>query len=41
MIKVADEIIIINNGEISTMPSRSFREGLLGKTLESGLQTLI
>ena len=41
VIKVADEIIIINNGEISTMPSRSFREGLLGKTLESGLQTLI
>ncbi|RQD75650.1 MAG: hypothetical protein D5R97_05665 [Candidatus Syntrophonatronum acetioxidans] len=38
---MTDEIIFVDKGEMRTIPSRSFREGLLGKTLEEGLQELI
>jgi hypothetical protein len=38
---MSDEIILVEKGEIRSLPSRTFREGLLGKTLESGLQELI
>jgi len=38
---MADQIVIVDKGEFKSLPSRSFKEGLLGKTLESGLQELI
>jgi len=38
---MADEIVVFDKSEFKPLPSRSFREGLLGKTLESGLQELI
>ncbi len=38
---MADEILRIEKGEMRTMPSRTFREGFMGKSLEDGLQELI
>jgi len=39
MPKSSDEVFHFNGQELTPMPSRSIREGLLGKTLEDSLQT--
>ncbi len=36
-----DKIFSLRNNEIKPLPSRSFREGLLGSNLEAGLQNLV
>ena len=38
---MTDEIVMVENGAIRSLPARSFRQGLLGKTLEDSLQYLI
>ena len=38
---MTDEIIMVNEGQIKSISFRSFRDGLLGKSLEGGLQELI
>ncbi len=38
---MADEIILVEKGIIRSLPTRTFREGILGKNLEYGLQELI
>jgi hypothetical protein len=37
----SDEIFIINEEDLKSLPWRSMREGLFGKTLEDALQTLL
>ena len=37
----SDEVFVIQNGDLRPLPSRPFRAGLFGKTLEEALQTLI
>jgi len=39
--KKSDEIFIIDKDKLNSLPSRSMREGLFGKTLEDALQTLL
>ena len=41
MANESEEIIVIEGEELRAVPSRSMREGLLGKSLEDGLQTLL
>ena len=37
----SDEVFLIANNDIRPLPSRPFKAGLFGKTLEDALQTLI
>lgn len=37
----SDEVFVIENGDFRVLPSRPFRAGLFGKTLEEALQILI
>ncbi|MDZ4132754.1 MAG: hypothetical protein U1E11_06415, partial [Dethiobacteria bacterium] len=41
VITITDEILRIEKNEMKIMPSRTFREGFMGRTLEDGLQVLI
>lgn len=41
MANSSDEIFHLNGDQLIPMPSRSMREGLLGKSLEDALQTFL
>lgn len=41
MASTSDEILLLNNNNLQALPSRSMRDGLLGKTLEDALQTIL
>lgn len=41
MQKRVDEILLLNNKDMQPLPAHSMRDGLLGKTLEDALQTIL
>jgi len=41
MLNPSDEVFVLKSNELSSLPSRSMRQGLLGKNLEEALQELL
>ena len=41
MANKSDEILLLNKSSLQSLSARSMRDGLLGKTLEDALQTIL